>query len=156
MFRMNNEFSMAAMAVLVSAFLHIVVIIVSGGGFIVPMLAGAVGWFLIGAGLQRGWRWLAHIAFLGAMFGGVVAMGYAMGKTAWWHTRSGALFWQIGLPLFCCSSRCGAVPLCRTPDAKLCTKPVVRYRIHFVWITEPLAGRGDQFVLRWVQPCAPP
>ena len=49
MFRMNNEFSMAAMAVLVSAILHIVVIVVSAGGFLAPMLAGAVGWFLIGA-----------------------------------------------------------------------------------------------------------
>ena len=81
MFRMNNEFSMAAITILVSAILHIVVIVISTNDFLAPMLAGAVGWFLIGAGLQRGWRWLAHIAFLCAMIGGVVAMGYAMGQS---------------------------------------------------------------------------
>ena len=79
MVKTSGEFSLAAGAVLVSAVLHVVVIVVSGGGYVVPMLAGAVGWFVIGAGLQRGLRWLAHLAFLLAMIGGVVAMAYAMG-----------------------------------------------------------------------------
>ena len=81
MLKSESPFGLAALALLVSAALHIVVIIVSGGGFLVPMIGGAIGWFVIGAGLQRGMRWLAHIAFLLAMIGGVYAMGTAMGQT---------------------------------------------------------------------------
>lgn len=77
----ESPFRMAAMLLLVSAALHIVVIAVSGGGFLVPMIAGAMMWFVIGAGLQRGMRWLAYIAFLLAMIGGVYAMGTGMGQT---------------------------------------------------------------------------
>lgn len=77
----QSPFRLAALLLLVSAALHIVVIAVSGGGFLVPMIVGAVMWFVIGAGLQRGLRWLAHIAFLLAMIGGVYAMGTGMGQT---------------------------------------------------------------------------
>ena len=79
MLKTDGEFSRAALMLLLSAVLHIVVIVVSAGGYVMPMLVGAIGWFLIGAGLQRGLRWLAHIAFLLAMIGAVVALGYAMG-----------------------------------------------------------------------------
>jgi hypothetical protein len=77
----NSPFRLAALFLLTSAVLHLVVIAVSGGGFLVLMIVGAVMWFVIGAGLQRGLRWLAYIAFLLAMIGGVYAMGTAMGQT---------------------------------------------------------------------------
>lgn len=77
----DSPFRMAALLLLVSALLHLVVIAVSGGGFLVPMIGGAIMWFVIGAGLQRGMRWLAYIAFLLAMIGGVYAMGVGMGQT---------------------------------------------------------------------------
>ena len=81
MMNSDSPFRFAALLLLLSAVLHIVVIFVSGGGFLVPMIAGAIMWFVIGAGLQRGMRWLAYIAFLFAMVGGVYAMGAGMGQT---------------------------------------------------------------------------
>jgi hypothetical protein len=81
MMNSDSPFRFAALLLLLSAVLHIVVIIVSGGGFLAPMIAGAIMWFVIGAGLQRGMRWLAHIAFLLAMIGGVYVMGVGMGQT---------------------------------------------------------------------------
>lgn len=77
----DSPFRMAAVLLLVSAALHLVVIAVSGGEFLVPMIVGAVMWFMVGAGLQRRMRWLAYIAFLLAMIGGVYAMGTGMGQT---------------------------------------------------------------------------
>ena len=77
----DGPFRNPALLLLLSAMLHLVVIAVSGGGFLVPMIGGAIMWFVIGAGLQRGLRWLAYIAFLLAMFGGVYAMGTGMGQT---------------------------------------------------------------------------
>jgi hypothetical protein len=104
MLKSESPFRVAAMALLVSAVLHIVVIVVSGGGFLVPMITGAIMWFVIGAGLQRGLRWLAHIAFLIAMIGGVYAMGTGMGQTGLTQL---ALFgimaadWFAAVMLFC-------------------------------------------------------
>lgn len=77
----DSPFRMAALVLLVSALLHLVVIAVSGGAFLMPMIGGAIMWFVIGAGLQRGMRWLAYIAFLLAMIGGVYVMGTGMGQT---------------------------------------------------------------------------
>lgn len=77
----DSPFRMAALLLLISAAMHIVVIAVSGGGFLVPMIVGAVMWFVIGAGLQRGLRWLAYFAFLLAMIAGVYAMGTGMGQS---------------------------------------------------------------------------
>jgi len=77
----KSPFRVAALFLLLSAVLHLVVIAVSGGGFLMPMIVGAIMWFVIGAGLQRGLRWLAYVAFLLAMIGGVYAMGVGMGQT---------------------------------------------------------------------------
>lgn len=81
MMKSDSPFSTAALLLLVSAFLHLVVLGVSFGSYLVPMIGGAIMWFVIGAGLQRGLRWLAHIAFIVAMLGGIYAMGVAMGET---------------------------------------------------------------------------
>ena len=79
MIEAKGPFSTAGRLLFLSVALHLVVIAVSGGGYFVEMLAGAVIWAAIAYGLMRGMRWLAFIAFLLAMGGGIVAMGYGMG-----------------------------------------------------------------------------
>ena len=98
-----NPFNNAVLLIAVSIVLHLVVIAVSGGGFLVQMLGAAIVWGLVAAGLARGWRWLAYIAFLLALVGGIVAMSYGnatFGLTALAFYGIMAADWLAALALF--------------------------------------------------------
>lgn len=68
MFDFSKPFGNAALLLLVSAVLHIAVILVSGTAYLAPMIMGAILWtgcaYLLGAGN----RWIAGIIFVLALF----------------------------------------------------------------------------------------
>ena len=101
--RNDGPYSRPALLLLVSAVLHLLVIVLSLGGYVLPMLVGAVVWVVIAAGLQRNWRWLAYLAFLLAIIGGIVAMSNGMATSgivaiAFWSMM--ALDWVAAAFLF--------------------------------------------------------
>lgn len=99
----SSPFSNAVLLIAVSVVLHLVVIAVSGGGFVGPMLAGALIWAVVAVGLNRGWRWLAYIAFLLALVGGMVAMANAQstfGLTSLTFWGIVAMDWLAAVALF--------------------------------------------------------
>ena len=73
--RNTNLFMAGAVLSFALAVCHIAVVALSLGGYLFPMLVVAAIWVLIGLGLLREWRWLAFVAFLAALAGGILAMG---------------------------------------------------------------------------------
>lgn len=76
----SSNYHRAAALLFVSAVLHLVVLVLSGGSYLMEMLIGLVVWTLIGFGLMRHWRWLAYIAFLLGMMGAIFAFGVGMSE----------------------------------------------------------------------------
>lgn len=68
MFDFSKPFGNAALALLVSAALHIAVVLVSLGGYLVPMLSGAVLWTICAFLLPQAGRWFAGLVFFLALF----------------------------------------------------------------------------------------
>lgn len=74
MFDFSKPFGNAALALLISSALHIVVLIVSLGGYLVPMITGAILWTICAWLLVNlGSRWIAAIVFLLAIFAAATA-----------------------------------------------------------------------------------
>lgn len=92
MFDFSKPFGLTRLFLLASAAFHIVVILVSLGGYIVPMLGGAVLWLASAFGLRSGNRWLAGLVFFLVLFAAVtVPLAYAMTETG----LTSLAFWGI-------------------------------------------------------------
>ncbi|MHA3913705.1 hypothetical protein [Halovulum sp. GXIMD14793] len=82
MFDFTKPFGNASLVLLVSAALHLAVIAVSLGGYLLPMIIGALLWLTCASLLQLGNRWLAGLVFLIAIFAAAtVPLAYAMSET---------------------------------------------------------------------------
>lgn len=97
-------YRLAAFFVLISAVLHLLAFTVGGVGT-VPLLLIPVGvlYLLIAAGLNRGKRWLAWIAFFVMGIGGSVALALSFGAgpvPGWWYLGITAADWCAALLLF--------------------------------------------------------
>ena len=118
MVKPEKPFNTAALLMVASAVLHLVVIAVAGGGYLIQMLTGAIVWAVIAAGLAQGWRWLGYVAFVLTLAGGIVAM--ANGMPNFGLTRAGflgvtILDWLTAASLFAALWRDPAAKARRAP-----------------------------------------
>ena len=101
---MDRPFRGAIFFALASAVLHLFAFI--PGGFASAafmMIPFGIVYFLIAAGLGRGWRWFGYIAFLIFAIGGVVAMGFVWADhpvPGWWFLLIMAADWLAAGALF--------------------------------------------------------
>ena len=77
---LSINYHRVAAVLFISALPHVAVIILSGGQFIMPMIAGSILWAVIGYGLLGQRRWLAYIAFVAALAGAIYALGFGMSQ----------------------------------------------------------------------------
>ena len=70
----------AGMLLLASAALHILVILFSGGTYLMQMLVAAVLWGGLGYLLLGQRRWAAYLAFIGMLCGIIAALGIGMSE----------------------------------------------------------------------------
>lgn len=109
---LTGPFRTGIFFLLISALLHIFAFV--AGGFSVDALSLIpVGILFVGLamGLARGWRWLAHLVFLGLIIGGIIAITYVWSNStvpSWWYTAIIVTDWLAAAALF------GA--LWRSPD----------------------------------------
>ena len=76
--KIQNQYRNAGLCFYASSFLHVVAIALSGGALFGTFVLPVILWALIGYGLiNRDWRWLAHVGFIGALVGIVVSISTA-------------------------------------------------------------------------------
>ncbi|MEM7241236.1 MAG: hypothetical protein AAF429_03525 [Pseudomonadota bacterium] len=70
----------AGMLLFLSAALHLLVILFTGGAYLMQMLIAAVLWGILGYLLMGERRWAAYVAFLGMLFGIIAYLGFGMSE----------------------------------------------------------------------------
>lgn len=97
-------YRLAAVFVLISAVLHMFAFTVGGlSTAALILIPGGVIYLLIAAGLNRGKRWVAWLAFFLTGIGGSVALGLSFNTDpvpAWWYLAIMAADWAATLALF--------------------------------------------------------
>lgn len=102
--RSTPTFTAAALCALAAVVLNLAAFALGGGAQAPLLIGGAALWFLLGAGLRRGWRWVGYLAYLVGLFGGTAAMALAMDapsqlqQMVWWGLA--AAQWLAALLLF--------------------------------------------------------
>ena len=82
MTNIENSYKRAGQFFYLSSALHVVAILVSAGGLFAQLFPAAILWALVGYGLiNKGWRWLAYLGFIGALIGIVASITLATGNT---------------------------------------------------------------------------
>ncbi len=104
MFRYSKTPGLAALFVLVSAALHILAPLVGSFGWeAIQLVPIGLAYVAIGYYLGRNLRWLAWITFFIMLFGGIVALGGAMGMSGvpgWWYALIVIANWLAAAMLF--------------------------------------------------------
>lgn len=111
---LTGPFRTGIFFLLISAALHLLAFIV--GGFSSDALTlFPFGILFIGLamGLARGWRWLAHLVFLGLIIGGIIAITFVWSPStvpSWWYTAIIIADWLAAAALFAALWRSPEVP----------------------------------------------
>lgn len=104
MFDVSRLLGLAALFVLASAILHILIPFFAGFATgSLPFLAIGVAYAVIAYGLTRNTRWLAWLTFFVMLAGGIAALVLSMGVTAapsWLYTLIMLADWAAALMLF--------------------------------------------------------
>ena len=100
----RGPYRVGAFFLLISAALHILAPLVGGFSSPVPIFVGVgLVYVVIALGRYRGWRWLAYIAFLVMMIGGIIALSALWSPSAipsWWTVLIIAADWLGAAALF--------------------------------------------------------